>query len=151
MRIVSKFSLPGMGGKENSMTSEKHSRKAPDYKEIIHVIQLYCEGWKGDPNKFREAFHNDAWIFFTDSNGQLQKYLLNDCFDGWANTNWEIEPRIISLNQTGDIANVIMEFKNISNPSATFVDSHNLIKIGGVWKITNKTATHISRANLGKT
>ncbi len=131
------------------MESEKYSQKAPDYKEIIRVIQLYCEGWKGDTKKFQEAFHKDAWIFFTEPSGQLHKYLLNDCFDRWANTNWEIDLRIISINQTGDIANVIMEFKNLSKPSASYVDSHNLLKIDGVWKITNKTATHISRVALG--
>ena len=28
----------------------------------------------------------------------------------------------------------------------SYVDLHNLIRLNGVWKITNKTATHTSRA-----
>lgn len=35
----------------------------PDYDEIVRVVQLYIDGWKSDANKFKEAFHEDAWIF----------------------------------------------------------------------------------------
>jgi hypothetical protein len=45
----------------------------PDYDEIIRVVQLYIDGWKGDVNKFKEAFHEDAWIFFTDADGVLHQ------------------------------------------------------------------------------
>ena len=137
--------MTGASSKGNFMIPEKYPQDVPDYNEIIHVVQLYIEGWKGDINKFQEAFHEDAWIFFTDPKGHLHNYLLKDCFDSWAKTNWEIDPRIIAVNQIGDIANVTLEFNNVSNPSASFVDSHNLLKINGVWKITNKTATHIER------
>jgi hypothetical protein len=35
--------------------------------------------------------------------------------------------------------------------SRVYADIANiLIKIGDIWKITNKTATHISRADLGE-
>ncbi len=131
------------------MKSESNFQETPEYKQIMHVIELYIQGWKGKPEKFQEAFHEDAWILFTDANGQLHKYLLMDSFNSWSKTNWEIDPRIISVNQSGDIANVILEFNNISNPSASFIDAHNLLKINGTWKITNKTATHISRSSLG--
>lgn len=130
------------------MTSENIPSNVPDYEKITRVIQLYAEGWKGDASKFREAFHEDAWIFFTDADGNLHKYLLADSFEGWAETNWEVEARILSVTQTGNIANVVMEFNNISDPSASFVDMHNLIKVNGVWKITNKTATHIGQTSL---
>ena len=29
----------------------------PDYDEIVRVVQLYIDGWKGDVTKFKEAFH----------------------------------------------------------------------------------------------
>ena len=38
-----------------------------------------------------------------------------------------------------------------SDPShrhgTSWVDLHNLLRINGIWKITNKTATHASRAS----
>jgi len=32
-----------------------------------------------------------------------------------------------------------------SDKSSGWIDFHNLVRINGVWKITNKTATHSSR------
>ena len=38
---------------------------APDYDEIVRVIQLYIDGFnESDIDKFTEAFHEDAWIFW---------------------------------------------------------------------------------------
>ena len=45
----------------------------PDYDEIVRVVQLYLDGWKGDVDKFKEAFHEDAWIFFTDADGRASQ------------------------------------------------------------------------------
>jgi len=33
---------------------------APDYDEIVRVVQLYLDGFNGDIAKFKEAFHEDA-------------------------------------------------------------------------------------------
>jgi hypothetical protein len=52
-----------------------------------------------------------------------------------------IELRILSVNQMGDVANVLIAFGD------EWVDFHNLSKIDGVWKITYKTATHSSRVS----
>jgi hypothetical protein len=121
-----------------------------DYDEIVRVVQLYIDGWKGDVNKFKEAFHEDAWIFFTDADGVLHKDLLTDCFERWAAANRHIEGRIISVTQAGDVASVLLGWDNITAPSRSFVDFHALLRINGVWKITNKTATHSSRAAWAK-
>jgi hypothetical protein len=118
----------------------------PDYDEIVHVVQLYIDGWQGDVNKFKEAFHEDAWIFFTDADGVLHKGLLADRFEAWAATNKHIVGRIISVTQAGDAASVLLGFDNVADPSASWVDFHLLLRIDGIWKITNKTATHPSRA-----
>jgi hypothetical protein len=80
----------------------------PDYDEIVRVVQLYIDGWKGDVNKFKEAFHEDAWIFFTDADGVLHKDLLTDRFETWAAANRHIEGRIISVTQAGDVASVLL-------------------------------------------
>lgn len=66
--------------------SSQNNFQQSDYEAIMHVIELYAQGWKWQPEKFREAFEEDAWIFFTDPAGGLQKYLLTDCFNEWAAT-----------------------------------------------------------------
>ena len=132
------------------MTTVTTTATTPDYDEIVRVVQLYIDGWKGDVNKFKEAFHEDAWIFFTDADGVLHNDLLTDCFERWAAANRHIEGRIIAVTQAGDVAIVLLGWDNITDPSRSFVDFHALLRINGVWKITNKTATHSSRAAWAK-
>jgi hypothetical protein len=116
-----------------------------DYDEIVRTIQLYIDGFNmHDASKFRKAFHKDAWIFYFEKDGKLNNWLLDDkIFLEWARDDGSglIQPRIISVNQMGDIANVLLGFGD------EWVDFHNLARIDGVWKITNKTATHSSRVN----
>jgi putative lumazine-binding protein len=131
-------------------TATPTTATTPDYDEIVRVVHLYIDGWKGDVNKFKEAFHEDAWIFFTDADGVLHKDLLTDCFERWAATNRHIEGRIISVTQAGDVASVLLGWDNSTDPSRSFVDFHALLRINGVWKITNKTTTHSSRAAWAK-
>jgi Putative lumazine-binding len=128
------------------MTITTTTATTPDYDEIVRVVQLYIDGWKGDVNKFKEAFHEDAWIFFTDADGVLHKDLLTDRFEAWATAHRHIEGRVIAVTQAGDVASVLLGFDNTTDPSASFVDFHALLRIDGIWKITNKTATHSSRA-----
>jgi hypothetical protein len=46
---------------------------------------------------------------------------------------------------TGPAWRVQLSFGSIADKSAGWIDFHNLLRINGVWKITNKTATHSSR------
>ncbi len=126
--------------------------QAPDYDEIVRVIQLYIDGFnESNIEKFREAFHEDARITFTDADGELSSALLSDCFEDWA-APWEGVPgdefvlRIVSVIQAGDVASVILEMHTPNDPSNAWVDVHSLLRIGGVWKDMNKTATHSTRA-----
>jgi hypothetical protein len=89
-------------------TATTATATAPDYDEIVRVVQLYIDGWKGDVNKFKEAFHEDAWIFFTDADGVLHKALLTDRFEAWAAANRHIEGRILAVTQAGDVASVLL-------------------------------------------
>jgi len=122
--------------------------KAPDYDEIVRVVQLYVDGFNDcDVDKFRKAFHEDAWIFFTRADGSLFKHLISDSFEEWAAPpKSDITGRIISVTQAGDVANVLLGFDNNIDLSSCWVDFHSLLRIDGIWKITNKTATHSSRA-----
>lgn len=130
------------------MTATTTTGLAPDHDEIVRVVHLYTDGFgSGDVALFTEAFHPDAWIFFTDADGDLHRALLADCFAEWAAPPAaHIEGRIIAVEQAGDVANVLLGFDDPAGPAHSWVDFHNLIRVGGVWKITNKTATHTSRA-----
>jgi hypothetical protein len=121
---------------------------AADYDEIVRVVNLYTDAFgTGDVAKLEEAFHQDAWIFFTHPDGSLFKSRISDCFEEWTTPpNDRITCRVVSVTQAGDIAGVLLGFDNIDEPSNSWVDLHNLIRVDGVWKITNKTATHTSRA-----
>lgn len=120
---------------------------APDKDAILSVIGLYIAGWQGDADKFRKAFDPDAWIFFNDAEGSPHKSLLADQFEAWAATGWKIDGRVLSLVQSGDIATVLLAFDNQTRPDASFTDLHTLLRVNGEWRITNKTATHVSRAS----
>ena len=121
---------------------------SPDYDAIVHVVQLYIDGFNDcSVAKFKEAFHENAWIFYTDAQGALHKSLLSDCFEEWAVPHtYRIVGRIISVIQAGDVAVVLLGFDNDNGRSSSWVDIHSLLRIDGVWKIMNKTATHNSRA-----
>jgi putative lumazine-binding protein len=120
----------------------------PDHDAIVHAVQLYIDGFNHcSVAKFKEAFHENAWIFFTDDEGALHKSLLTDCFEDWAapHTN-RVVGRIISVTQAGDVAVVVLGWDNSEGRSSSWVDIHSLLRIDGVWRIMNKTATHNSRA-----
>ena len=50
------------------------------------------------------------------------------------------------MTQAGDIANVLLGWDDPDQNADSWVDLQNLIRLDGVWKITNMTATHSSRA-----
>ena len=123
----------------------------PDRDEIIRVVQLYYDGFgRGDVDRFRKAFHEDAWIFFTDADGVLHNGLLTDRFEGWATGSGGFDGRVIAVTQAGDVASVLLELTNRTDPLDSWVDFHALLRVDGAWKITNKTSTHSSRAAWAK-
>jgi ketosteroid isomerase-like protein len=130
----------GLKQREGDVTA-----RTDDYDEIVRVVQLYIDGFNdNDISKFKEAFHEDAWIFFIDAEGTLHKNLISEAFEKWAAPPSNgIVGRFISVTQVGDAAAVQLSFD--SNKSSGWIDFHNLLRINGVWKITNKTATHSSR------
>jgi hypothetical protein len=121
--------------------------RTDDYDEIVRVVRLYVDGFNdNDVSKFKEAFHEDAWIFYIDPKGVLHKNLISESFERWATPpSWGVVGRFISVIQVGDAASVQLSFDLASDKSSGWIDFHNLLRINGVWKITNKTATHSSR------
>ena len=134
------------------MTSEAMTRAAPDYDEIVRVVQLYPAGFNDrDAGKLREAFHEDAWMFFTREDGILHTARIWDVVDLWAAGEPDDPPhrvtgRIISVTQAGDVASVLLGWDWYKGKDFSFVEFHTMLRIEGVWKITNKTATRTSRA-----
>ena len=120
--------------------------RTDDYDAIVRVVQLYVDAFnENDISKLREAFHEDAWIFFIDGDGMLHKNLISESFEGWASPpSSGVTGRFISVTQVGDAAAVQLSFDPADKPYG-WIDFHNLLRINGVWKITNKTATHSSR------
>jgi ketosteroid isomerase-like protein len=120
--------------------------RTDDYDAIVRVVQLYVDGFNdNDISKFKEAFDEDAWIFYIDAEGVLHKNLISESFQEWAAPpSWGVVPRFISVTQVGDAASVQLSFDFKDRPDG-WIDFHNLNRINGVWKITNKTATHSSR------
>jgi ketosteroid isomerase-like protein len=128
-------------------SAEATKADASDRAEILHAIGLYVDGFNdGDASKFTEAFHEDAWIFYTDAEGRLHRQLIAEAFDAWAAERRPITGRILCVTQAGDIASVLLDFDDADEPTNRWVDLHALVRVAGVWKITNKTATHRSRA-----
>ena len=121
--------------------------RTDDYDAIVRVMQLYIDGFNdNDVGKFKEAFHEDAWIFYIDADAKLHKSLISEYFESWAKPPGSgIVGRFISVTQVGDAASVQVSFDRSSDKSGGWIDFHNLLRINGVWKITNKTATHSSR------
>jgi len=72
--------------------------------------------------------------------------LISESFEKWATLpSWGVVGRFISVTQVGDAAAVQLSIDRASDKSSGWIDFHNLLRINGVWKITNKTATHSSR------
>jgi hypothetical protein len=119
--------------------------RTDDYDAIVRVMQLYIDGFNdNEASKFREAFDKDAWIFYIDADGKLHKNLISDDFERWAMPpSRGAVGRFISVTQVGDAAAVQLSFD--TDKSWGWIDFHNLVRVDGVWKITNKTATHSSR------
>jgi ketosteroid isomerase-like protein len=134
----------GLWGKQEEVTM---TARTDDYDEIVRVMQLYIDAFNdNDVSKLKEAFHEDAWIFYIDGDGALHKNLISESFEKWAAPpSSGAVGRFISVTQVGDAAAVQLSFDFASDKSSGWIDFHNLLRINGVWTITNKTATHSSR------
>jgi hypothetical protein len=120
--------------------------KTDDYDGIVRVVQLYLDAFNdNDAGKFREAFDADAWIYYIDADGGLHKHPVSEDFERWATPpGRDVVGRFISVTQVGDAAAVQLSFDS-EKSGGGWIDFHHLVRIKGVWKITNKTATHRSR------
>ena len=105
--------------------------RTDDYDEIVRVVRLYIDAFnENDINKLREAFDEDAWIFFVDADGVLHKNLISESFEKWAAPpSWGVVGRIISVSQVGDAASVQLSFD--SDEIGGWIDFHSLLRTNG--------------------
>jgi hypothetical protein len=109
-------------------------------------MRLYLDAFnENDVGKFREAFDEDAWIYYIDADGVLHKHRISEDFERWAAPpSWDVVGRFISVTQVGDAAAVQLSFDS-GKSGGGWIDFHQLVRTNGAWRITNKTATHSSR------
>ena len=127
------------------------TERTDDYDEIVRVVQLYFDAYnENDLSKLKEAFDENAWIYFIDAKGTLHKGVMCERFEamllrndsGLRNWLGNVVGRIMSVTQVGDAAAVQLSIDSAADKSQSWIDFHNLQRTNGVWKITNKTATH---------
>jgi hypothetical protein len=112
---------------------------------IEAVVQLYIDGAsKGDPAKLEEAFHEQAWMFgsvggqrFDMPISQMAELVQSQPLD----SDEAFTARITAIEQIGDAATATLEEDGCWG-SISFTDFFTLTKIGGAWKIVNKTFAH---------
>ncbi len=59
--------------------------RTDDYDEIVRVVQLYIDAFNdNDISKLKEAFLEDAWMFYIRADGTLHQSLISANFEQWA-------------------------------------------------------------------
>lgn len=115
-----------------------------DYDAIVATVQLCLDGEaRGDVDRLREAFHDDARMF-----GSLagERYdvpistLIEMSAAAPADTG-QYRARILSVHQTGDAALAIVTEEGYWGTVA-FIDYLSLARIDGRWKIVGKLFAH---------
>ena len=98
----------------------------------MRIVHLYSDAFgAGNINMFEEAFHEDAWIFYADADGNLVRCLISECFEEWSQpAGGKANGRVISVTQAGDIANVLLGWDRPDDMANSYVDLHNLIRLG---------------------
>jgi Putative lumazine-binding len=120
---------------------------ATDHDAIVRIAELYIGGFNDcDIHQFREAFHDDAWMYSIHSDGAFHKTFLADVLERWTTPPAaHIVGRVLSVTQAGDAASILLGYDNLTAPDRCWVDILSLLRIDGTWKIVNKIATHASR------
>lgn len=117
--------------------------RADDAREeaaIRETLGHYLQGHAtGDSAHFRLAFHKAAMLFSV-RDGKLLTRTSDEYIAGAAGRPAADEAKrkrkIVSIHRSGDAAMAVVE---LAYPEVRFVDYMSLLKVGGEWKIVNKT------------
>jgi hypothetical protein len=110
--------------------------------QIYKVVDLAMKGAaEGNVAKLREAFHEEARMF-GEVNQQRYDEPISSFFDLCQNhplgKKGGYRSRIVSITRVGGAA-MAMVAEDGCWGTASFVDFFTVTRIGGAWKITNKT------------
>ncbi len=116
---------------------------------IERVLHLYIDGAAGgDVAKLEEAFHPDARMF-GELGGQRLDIPITELFGLSAeqplDADGSYRATVVSVNQVGDAAVAIVD-KDGCWGNVSFTDFFSLSRVGGTWKIVNKTFAHTGGA-----
>jgi hypothetical protein len=115
-----------------------------DHDEIVRVLELCMEGEaKGDAGRLREAFHEDARMFGEVAGTRYDMPIAEfvDVAVSEPADTGSYRGRVLSVHQVGDAANAVVAEDGYWG-SLSFIDFFTLNRIGGAWKIVNKTFAH---------
>ena len=115
-----------------------------DYDAICRVLQLCTEGEaKGDVDKLREAFHEDARMFGSIAGTRYDVPIeeLFELAESEPADTGNYRSRILSVHQTGDAAVGVVAEEGYWG-SISFIDYFQLARIDGDWKIVCKLFAH---------
>ena len=125
--------------------NEAQTSSIDDYDAVCAVVRLCLDGEAtGDVTKLREAFHEDARMF-GDLAGTRYDVPIQELFDMSAQDpadTGNYQSRILSITQLGDVATAVVAEEGYWG-TVSFVDFLSLCRIGGNWKIVNKTFAHV--------
>lgn len=104
------------------------------------ALEHYLQGHAtGDGAHFRRAFHPEAKLFWV-RDGQLMQRTSEEYIAGASGRPAADEAqrrrRIVDVRVAGTAASATVE---LDYPATRFVDYMSLVKVGGEWKIINKT------------
>ena len=115
-----------------------------DHDEIVRVLELCMEGEaKGDAGRLKEAFHEDARMFGEVAGTRYDMPIAEfvDVAVSEPADTGSYRGRVLSVHQVGDAANAVVAEDGYWG-SLSFIDFFTLNRIGGAWKIVNKTFAH---------
>ena len=122
------------------------SESPEDFTDIYSVVQLYLDGTSsGKPSLVDEAFLSSLEIQWINNKGEFSRRKAKDYINNI--TKGKIVPRyghIVSMDVTNNIAQVKVE---IDWNKKRYTDYMLLIKIEGIWRISNKVATWVDKSS----
>ncbi len=119
------------------LSSVGYSQSSIEYAGIIETLNNYLDGGtNNDFDQLAQAFHPAAMMKYVGSEGYMEvnalDYFKKAMKPGPAQNR---KTTIQAITVTGNLANAQLEIKY---ETFRFIDSMNLLKIEGEWKIVNK-------------
>jgi hypothetical protein len=120
------------------------AQRIDDLEAITKLLQLYIDGSAGDVAKLKQAFHAEARMY--GHIGEVQHAIpISGFIDMVAGAKGSLagaryRAKIVSIDVVGDAGMAVLAEEDYLG--CDFVDFFSMARIGGQWKIVNKTYAH---------